>query len=70
MIKKCTGYKLYCDVCGKQLGGVFGSKESATVYAIMSGYYRRKQKQFFCSFRCRDELIRQEKEKKKGGSND
>ena len=67
MIKSCTGYKFFCDVCGKQLGGIFGSHESATAYAIMSGYYLRKHKQFYCSFDCRYKLIRQANAKKKGG---
>ena len=70
MIKKATGYKLFCDACGKNLGGVFGSKETATVYAIMSGYYLRKYEQFYCSFMCRNILIRQANAKvKKGGDN-
>lgn len=68
MIKKRTAYSIYCDVCGKEIGGVFRKKDFAEIYAAVNGSTTPDLQGHFCSVACRDKLI-QDEEKKKGGSN-
>lgn len=52
MIKKCTGYKMYCDVCGKQIGGVFSGKDAAYIYATCGGCKVPGTSFVYCSKQC------------------
>ena len=64
MIKRCTAYKLYCDACGRRIGGVFADKASATLYALCD-YHACEELpgEAFCSPACREKLEKGHKEK-------
>ena len=68
MIKRCTGYKLFCDAGGARLGGIIGSKANAQLYAAGMGYTRCDFPYHFCSTQCKNKLEKQVA-KTKGGKN-
>ena len=37
MIKRISAYTLHCDACGRRLGGPFGSRSTAFIFAIGNG---------------------------------
>lgn len=57
MIKPCKAYTLHCDACGRRLGGPFGDRSTAFVYAIGNGLAKTEEPYYvYCSRECREKL--------------
>lgn len=58
MIKTCKAYKLTCDACGRQIGGVFARKDIACGVALVNGFIvSEKPLLISCSLDCKAKLL-------------
>lgn len=57
MIKRISAYTLHCDACGRRLGGPFGSRSTAFIYAIGNGLAKSEEPYYvYCSRECKAKL--------------
>lgn len=58
MIKTCKAYKLTCDACGRQIGGIFARKDIAYGVAIVNGVLASEKPLLLgCSCDCKAKLL-------------